>query len=77
MADTLAPEIAAFERLKPELLRKHGAAWTVIAGGRLEGAFETFDQAAHHALERLGEQPYLIRHTLETPPAVPFLIVEA
>ncbi len=59
--DTLQNEIAAFEKLKVELLKHHFGKFVVIRDGKLAGAFDTLDNAAKEAIQRFGKGHYLIR----------------
>ena len=65
----LQADIAAFERMLPELRSRHDQAWAVVSKGELFGTFEDFEAAATAAVDRLGAGPYLIRQ-IGGPPAV-------
>lgn len=74
MRDALDEQIEAYETLLPEIRRKYGSAWVLVAGGELVKTFAVFSSAAKYARERYGKQPVLIRHTdereIETAPYV-------
>ena len=57
----LAKDIAAFERMKPELLQHYNGKFVVFHDGELEGSFDSFDSAARDALKRFHDSPFLIR----------------
>jgi hypothetical protein len=60
MAD-LKADIAAFERMKPELEAHHRNEWVLFHAGRLVDAFPDFEAAATVAVDRFDRGPYLIR----------------
>ena len=57
----LKDEIAAYDRLRPELEASHLGKWALVHGQELQGTFEDFDAAAQFAVEKYGRGPYLIR----------------
>lgn len=57
----LGEDIAAFEKMRPELEATHAKAWVVIYGGELQGVFADFEQAATLAVDRFGSKACLIR----------------
>lgn len=73
---TLQKEIETFERLKPTLIAHHKGKFVIIYKGKLEGAFDTFDNAAKEAIKRFGKGPYLIRRVEDDYPfALPASVV--
>jgi hypothetical protein len=60
MAD-LKADIAAFERMKPQLEAHHRNEWVLSYAGRLVDAFPDFEAAATVAVDRFDRSPYLIR----------------
>lgn len=57
----LKAEIAAYDRMRPELEGHHKGKFAVIKGAHLQGTFDTLDHAANFARETFGRGPYLIR----------------
>jgi hypothetical protein len=72
----MAAEISTFEELLPSILAKHGPSWAVIAKHDLQGTFPTYREATEFALERFMPGAFLIRHTQEQAPYIPFVVVE-
>ncbi|GAB0119896.1 hypothetical protein [Acidisoma sp. 7E03] len=64
-------EIAAFNEMKAELEKHHHGKFVVVAGGQLQGTFDSLDNAAHFARMTLGEGPFLIRQVGVTFPTLP------
>lgn len=69
---SLDREITAYRSLLPEIKRKYGSAWALVANSELVSTFANFSAAAKYARENYGAQAVLIRHTdekeLETAP---------
>jgi hypothetical protein len=57
----LENDIAAFDRIRPELEANHLKQWVVFYHGTLIDAFSDFEAAATAAVERFDVGPYLIR----------------
>ncbi len=57
----LEDDIAAFDRMRPELEANHFKQWVVFYHGALVDAFSDFEDAASAAVERFDTGPYLIR----------------
>jgi hypothetical protein len=80
MSDALANEIKAFEKMKPELIKNHSGKFVIIRNGKLEGVFDSFNNAAEEALKKFGKGPYLIRQVNDEittlPASVAYRIVE-
>ena len=60
MAD-LDTEIAAYERLRPDLEAHSMGKWVLVHDGALVGTYGSFDDAAKDAVSKFGRGPYLIR----------------
>jgi len=58
---SLKADIAAFERLKPELEAQHPNEWVLFHAGQLIDAFPDFEAAATVAVDRFDRGPFLIR----------------
>ena len=58
---TLKADIAAFDRMRPELEANHLHAWALFHDAQFVGAFPDFEAAATVAVDRFGHGPYLIR----------------
>jgi hypothetical protein len=67
----LRDDIAAFDRMKAELERKHSDQWVVFHHGKFVGAFADFEAAASTAVERFDAGPYLIRQVGARPVQLP------
>lgn len=69
--DALQKEIAAYETMRSRLEADHPMAWAVVRAEGLIGAYETFESAAHDAMQRFGRGPYLIRQIGAPPIRLP------
>ena len=80
MCDALANEIKAFEKMKLDLIKNHFGKFVIIRDGKLEGVFDSFNNAAEEALKRFGKGPYLIRQVndqiVTLPASVAYRIAE-
>ena len=63
MCDALDEQIEVFEALLPEIKRRHGSVWALVADRRLVKTFRVFPDAARYARDHYGTAPVLIRHT--------------
>jgi hypothetical protein len=61
-------DIKAYERMFPSL-EGHIFKWVLIHHGKLEGIFESLNDAANEAVPRFGRGPFLIRQ-IGAPPLV-------
>lgn len=61
MLSKLQEEIRAYDDVRSQLESEHLGKWVVFHDQKLEGIFETFEDAAASAVERFGRGPYLIR----------------
>jgi hypothetical protein len=60
-------EIAAYDKMLPELESKHFGKWVVFKDDNFIGAFDRFEPAANEAVRRFGRGPFLIRQVGEPP----------
>ncbi len=67
----LSKEIAAYDRMRSYLETDYFGKWVVVHDEQLVGAYETFQDAAHTAMERFGRGPYLIRRVGAPPLTLP------
>jgi hypothetical protein len=67
----LEREIAAFERMRPELEREHYRKWSVFHDDDFIGAYDSFNSAAEDAVKRFGRGPFLIRQVGAPPKIMP------
>lgn len=72
---TIEMEIAAYEELKEQLETTCLDKWVVIHGGKVEGTYDEFNQAAADAVKRFGRGPYLIRQVGQKPTVLPASVV--
>lgn len=68
---TVNKEIAAFEKMQPELEANHMGKWVLIHEEKLVGVFESFEDAAEQAVEKCGRGPYAIRQVGASPVVLP------
>jgi hypothetical protein len=57
----LERDIAAFEKLRPELEQASNGRWVIFREGQLVDTFDSFQEAAETAVRRFGRGPFLIR----------------
>jgi len=57
----LKDDIAAFETMGRDLEAHHLKEWVFFHRGHFEGVFPDFESPAEPALDRLDQEPYLIR----------------
>jgi hypothetical protein len=67
----LDQEIAAYDKMRPDLESLHMGEWVLFFGDRLIGVFASFDEAAKHAVQAFGRGPYLIRQVGAPPVTMP------
>ena len=67
-------DISAYEEMQAELEAAHLGKWALIYERELIAIFDTFDDAAQHAVAKFGRGPYLIRkigsHSVTLPASV-------
>lgn len=64
-------EIAAYETIRANLENHHMGQWVLVFGGKLEGVYHSFDDAAGEAVAKYGRGPYLIRQVGAAPMTMP------
>jgi hypothetical protein len=69
--DKTDENIAAYEKLKPELEAEHMGKWVLIYDTKLVSIFDTFESAAEEAVRKFGTGPYLIRQVGAPPVTLP------
>ena len=69
--NTIQMEIDAFEQLRPDLEAEHMGQWVLVHAGEVIGFYETFEQAADHAVRTFGSGPFLIRQVGAEPITLP------
>ncbi len=70
----LETESSAFEALHDDLRRDLGPdEWVVVSGGRLQGHFSEFRDAARFVAATLGDAPALVRQVDSGPLRVPYI----
>lgn len=57
----LQKEIAAYEKIEPELRKTQTGKYALVKGDELVGTFDSFDAAASEGLQRFGDEDFLIR----------------
>lgn len=62
-------EIGCFSENADSFKRDHRLEWVVISGRTVPGFFRRFELAAMHAMNELGDTPFLIRQ-IDGPPAI-------
>ncbi len=67
----LEREIAAFERMKPDLEKHHMGKFVLIQGDELVDTFDTEDAVIREGLERFPNTPFLVRLVGEKPSRIP------
>ena len=70
MAD-IDTEIAAYERMRPDLEVQHTGEWVLVHEGQLIKVFDDFEAAASDAVRSFGRGPYLIRQVGAPPVTLP------
>lgn len=70
MADVQA-EIAAYEKMRPELEAKHMGKWVLLHDLQLVAIYDTFEAAAEAAVSQFGRDTYLIRQVGAPPIILP------
>lgn len=60
MANSLDKELAAFEALRPSLVKDEGR-FAVVAGDKLLGIYDTFQDALSAGYKERGLEPFLVK----------------
>ena len=63
--DVLRREVEAYERMKEELLKRYRGKVVVIKDGRLEGVYDSEEEAFRSVVEKYGLVPVLIKRVEE------------
>ena len=74
MDDTVSElkrEIAAYEKMQPDLEVEHLGKWVVIHDEVLLAVYASFEEAAEDAVRNFGRGPYLIRRVGAPPMTLP------
>ena len=74
MADALARQLEAYQRLRPKILAENEVGWALIVGESLVQVFGAFDEAARYADKHFPDKQVLIRHTAEQRGIAPFIV---
>lgn len=61
MTHPLDKDIQAYTEKLEELKQHHNGKYMLFRNGELIDAFDSFDNAAQHAVKKYGRGPYLIR----------------
>lgn len=67
----LDKEIAAFEKMRPDLEKDHLGKFVLIKHSKLVGVFESLERAADAAVRQFGRGPYLLRQVGAPPVTLP------
>jgi len=74
MPGALDRQLAAYYRIRPQILADKKEGWALVAGEALVRVFEEFDAAALYADQHHPNEPVLIRHTGEHRGVAPFIV---
>jgi hypothetical protein len=75
MASQLDQDIEAFEAMLPSLRKRFGSVWAVLVDRDFKGSFSEFQSAATYAVDNFADRPFLIRHTDQHAPHIPFIAI--
>jgi hypothetical protein len=75
MMSELDNEIVAYETMRADLENHHMGRWVLVFGGKLEGVYHSFDDAAAEAVAKHGRGPYLIRQVGAAPVTMPASVI--
>lgn len=73
MTTSLDQDIEAFEAMLPSLRQRFGSVWAVLVDRDFKASFPEFQGAATYAVENFGDRDFLIRHTDQHVPHIPFI----
>jgi hypothetical protein len=73
--EALDQEISTFERMRDDLAC-YGSDWIVMAGQRVAGHFQQFEDAARFVAARFPDAPALVRQVNPAPIYFPCLMIE-
>ena len=57
----LEDEIAAYDRLKPQLVVRHPDKWVIVQGQQVVGIFDSLEGAAEMANMKFAQGPWIVR----------------
>ena len=63
----LKKQIEAYEEMREELEAQHYREWVVFHGGKFQGAYPSFEDAADDAYRKFGREPFLLRQVAAPP----------
>ena len=63
----ISKQIEAYEEMREELEAQHYREWVVFHGGKFEGAYPSFEEAADDAARKFGRSPFLVRQVAAPP----------
>ena len=72
---TLSQEISAYEEIQNELEVDYLGKWALVHDETLIGKFDSFEDAAMHAVVNFGRGPYLIRQIGAPPMTLPVSVM--
>jgi UDP-2,3-diacylglucosamine pyrophosphatase LpxH len=61
----LEKELAAYEKMKTDLLKTYEGKFVVIHGDEFCGAFDTAENAYAEGVKRFGREPFLMKKVVE------------
>jgi len=61
----LEQELAAFQKMKEELLKSHSGKFALIKGELFVGAFDNASNAYEEGIKRFGKEPFLVKRISE------------
>ncbi len=71
MVATLNENIRVYDENKERIETDHNGEWIVVYDLEIIGYFDDLQEAAHMAVTRYGDGPYLIRHVGMPSPRLP------
>jgi hypothetical protein len=74
MSEGLGQQLAAYHRLRPDLLAQRREGWALVARERVVDVFDEFDVASAYADANFPNEDVLIRHTSEHRGIAPFIV---
>lgn len=73
---SLDRDIQAFEAMLPKLRQQFGPVWAVLVDCDFKAEFSEFQSAAQYAVENFADRSFLIRHTDQHTPHIPFIAID-
>ena len=74
MSEAMDRQLAAYHRLRPQILAQNKPGWALVANEKLVRVFDEFDEAAMYADKQFPNEQVLIRHTAEIRGLAPFIV---